>query len=331
MKETLTVDPEHHGIALDRFLGLRFPKVPRAQLRGLLRRGAVRVDGVVRNGGRTLRRFALVEIDGGEEEWREREEEAPTFEVLRENPSVLFVSKPPGIAVSAERWAKEAPHLLGMLRRRYGAEEVGAPLRPRLAHRLDRDTSGVLAVALTTEAERELRTQFEDREAEKTYLALVDGEVPGEEGSVDLPIGEDPRRPGRMQTDPKEGKEAFTAYRVEERFRGFTWLRVRPRTGRTHQVRVHLAARGFPLAVDPFYGRRKALFLSEIKPGYRRRSGGVEKPLLARTALHALSLAVRVAGERVEVEAPLPEDLSRTLRALRRYRPSGGDRFRRRP
>ncbi|HET6204694.1 MAG TPA: RluA family pseudouridine synthase [Planctomycetota bacterium] len=324
MRESLTVPPQHHGIALDRFLALRFPRVPRAQLRALLRRGAVRVDGVVHNGGRALRRFALVEIDGGEEAWRERREPPPTFEVLRETGSVLFVSKPPGIAVSAERWAKEAPHLLGMLRERFG-EESGGSLRPRLAHRLDRDTSGVLAVALTGEAERELRTQFEDREAEKTYLALVDGEVPGEEGTVDLPLGEDPRRLGRMQVD-REGKEAFTAYRVEERFRGFTWLRVRPRTGRTHQIRVHLAARGFPLSVDPLYGRRDALFLSEVKPGYKRKPGGAERPLLSRTALHALSLAVRVGGERVEVECPLPEDLGRVLRELRRHRPKGGAR-----
>ncbi len=328
MKETLTVPPEHHGIPLDRFLGLRFPNVPRAQLRSLLRRGAVRVDGIVHNGGRTLRRFALVEIEGEEEEWRERPKPGPTFAVLKELPSVLFVAKPPGIAVSQERWAKEAPHVLGLLRDRFGAD---GEVRPRLAHRLDRDTSGVLAVALTNEAERDLRTQFEEREVEKTYLALVDGEVPGEEGTVDLPLGEDPKRPGRMRVDEEKGKDAFTAYRVEERFRGFTWLRVAPRTGRTHQIRVHLAARGFPLSVDPHYGRRDALFLSEVKPGYRRRSGGGEKPLLARASLHASSLVLRVEGERVEVGAPLPEDLERALRAMRRYRTRGSDprRFRR--
>ena len=323
MKESLTVSPGEHGLLLDAFLALHFPRVPRAQLRALVRRGAVRVNGLAQNAGRHLRRHSLVEIEA-EEEWRERPEPGKAIEVLRETLAAIFVAKPAGLTVESERWDRAAPTLIGRMKQDFGErrDASGEPIRPRLVHRLDRDTTGVLVLALTDEAERDLRGQFEEREAEKTYLALVDGEVPGDGGTVDLTLGEDPRRPGRMRVDRDGGKDAFTAYRVEERFRGFTLLRVRPTTGRTHQIRVHLAARGFPLSVDPFYGRRQALFLSEIKPSYKKKAGRPEKPLIARTTLHALALAVRVDGARVEVEAPLPEDFALALRSLRRYRAS---------
>jgi len=322
MKESLTVSPAEHGLGLDRFLAVHFPRVPRSTLRRLVRRGCVRVNGLVGREAAPLRRYSLVEVEDREGIWRERSAPAPGPEILHESPAAVFVAKPPGIAVDRERWEKDAPTVLGKVRALLAerAPDGASALRPRLVHRLDKDTSGVLALALTLGAERELRRQFEAHEPEKIYLALVVGEVPGEEGTVDLPLEPDPRKPGRMQVARSGGKDSFTAYRVEERYRGYTLLRVLPRTGRTHQIRVHLAARGFPLLVDPAYGGRSAFHLSSIKPGYRQKRGRPETPLLARVSLHALSLRVVLEGSPLTVVAPVPPDFALARRYLERHR-----------
>jgi RluA family pseudouridine synthase len=322
MKDSLTVSPAEHGLGLDRFLAIHFPKVPRSTLRLLVRRGCVRVNGLVGRDAAPLRRYSLVEVDDREGLWREREDPAPEVEILHETHCALFVAKPPGLAVERERWEKDAPTVVTKVRELLARKGGGGtpPPDPRPVHRLDKGTSGVLALALTTAAERELRTQFEASEAVKVYLALVTGEVPGTEGSVDLPLEPDPRKPGRMQVARGGGKEAFTAYRVEERYRGSTLLRVFPKTGRTHQVRVHLAARGFPLLVDPVYGSRSAFHLSSIKPGYKPKAGRPERPLLARLSLHALSLEIRLEGSPIAVVAPVPCDFALARRYLARHR-----------
>ena len=121
-----------------------------------------------------------------------------------------------------------------------------------------------------------------------------------------------------------DGKEARTRISVEQRFRGFTLLRCEPMTGRTHQIRVHLAAKGFPLAVDPLYGRRRALPLSEIKAGYRAKPGRPESPLIDRLTLHALEIEFPLPsdpGRSVRVQSPVPRDFARTLKQLGKVRP----------
>jgi 23S rRNA-/tRNA-specific pseudouridylate synthase len=158
---------------------------------------------------------------------------------------------------------------------------------------------------------------------DKDYLALVEGEYePREEwDSIDLPIGPGPKRNGTMRVDLKSGKHAETLVRAERTYRGYTLLRCRPRTGRTHQIRVHLAQRGFPLAVDPLYGRRTAMTLSEIKASYRPKPGRREAPLIERLSLHAQRLAFPSSkGQRVVVEAPLPGDFERLLKQLDKVR-----------
>ena len=175
-----------------------------------------------------------------------------------------------------------------------GGGEEAAPLELRLraVHRLDKNTTGALVVAKHLEAERALRGAFEEDRVHKTYLALVEGEHPlgdGEEEEIDLALGPDEKRSGRMVVDPA-GKPARTRIAVEQRFRGFTWLVCRPLTGRTHQIRVHLSATGFPLAVDPVYGRRNELLLSNVKAGYRAKRGRPERPLISRLTLHAAAI-----------------------------------------
>jgi 23S rRNA pseudouridine1911/1915/1917 synthase len=269
---------------------------------------------------------------------------ATRLPILYEDSNVLAIDKPPGLAVEPERWARGnasvAGALLELALARSDAEpEAATPLesalefRPRLLHRLDKDTSGVLLVAKTIEAERRLRAAFDSGDIHKMYLALVEGEHPLEDGAseiVDLPIGPDERKSGRMRVDQANGKPSQTRIRIEQRFRGYTLLRCEPLTGRTHQIRVHLREIGFPLAVDRVYGRRNSLKLSEIKRGYRRKPGQVEPALIDRLTLHALELdfpdpsAVEPesgGAKRIHVASAVPRDLDRALRQFAKVRP----------
>jgi RluA family pseudouridine synthase len=192
-------------------------------------------------------------------------------------------------------------------------------------HRIDKDTTGLVLVAKTLEAERALREAFEAGRVRKRYIALTEGEHPAVDGAsqlIDRPIAPDPRKSGRM-TIAADGKAAQTRVSVAQRFEGYSLLYCEPLTGRTHQIRVHLASEGFPLAVDPQYGRRERLMLSELKRGYRAKRGAVERPLIDRLTLHAERLAFprpSGAGE-VSVESPMPKDFTRVLKQLAKVRP----------
>lgn len=333
----IVVPEERSGIELDEFLCLQFPLLNKGFIRRQVRDGRVLVDGTAALPSQRLRRHQVLSIDIDEDD----APDAPVppsreLPILFESEDELAVDKPPGLAVEPERWAREnatvSGALLSMALERSGVEVEDAAVptggmgfRPRVVHRLDKDTSGVLLVAKTLEAERRLRTAFEEGQVHKTYLALVEGEHPledGEEEVIDLPVGPDERRSGRMRVLEDKGRPARTRIGVEERFRGFTLLRCEPLTGRTHQIRVHLAAVGFPLAVDAYYGRRKALALSEIKRDYRPKRGRGEAPLVERHTLHARALEFPLADGRMQcVESPIPKDLERALKQLRKVRP----------
>ncbi len=341
MAEHLVVPEGHAGLELDEFLCLAYPLVSKGYLRRQVRDGFVLLDGAAVRPSVRVYAEQVVSVDFDEQgaPIRPVAPQEPV-QILHEDAALLVVDKPPGLAVEPERWKRRAASLSGALieeslTRGGGADPSGRPaegvvdFRPRLVHRIDKDTSGCVLVAKTLEAERALRAAFEEGKVEKTYLSLVEGEWSAEdEVVIDRPIASDARRSGRMRV-AREGKPARTAVTVEERFRGFTLLACRPLTGRTHQIRVHLADAGFPLIVDPHYGRRDSLRLSEIKAGYRPKRGAVERPLLDRLALHAWKLgfpdlagaAAGGAEYTLEVEAPIPKDLTRVLKQLRKVRP----------
>lgn len=233
-------------------------------------------------------------------------------EILFEDDWLIAFDKPSGLLVAPDRYDKGAPNLMAT---------VHSALSPFIfnAHRLDRDTSGVLLCAKTKAALDALCLQFERGETHKEYLALVRGAPPVAEGEVDRPIVVDPENPGRMKT-ARRGKQAITRYETLERFRGWTWLRLCPRTGRTHQLRVHMAYLGCPIVADPWYGDGRPLLLSEFKRGYKPPREG-ERPLLARLALHAHRLTVRHPhlGEPQTIEAPLPREFRAALNQLRKW------------
>jgi 23S rRNA pseudouridine1911/1915/1917 synthase len=236
------------------------------------------------------------------------------FEIIFENDDVVVVNKAAGTLSVPDRFDGERVCLSKLLEEKFGTIFV--------VHRLDRDTSGVMVFAKTEAAHRALSLAFENRAVQKEYLAVVSGDVREDEGVIELALSEDTRRAGKMRTDP-EGKPATTRYKVEERFRRFTLLRLFPETGRTHQIRVHCAAKGFPLAIDPIYGSDKPILLSRLKRKYKLHEGTEEKPLISRLPLHAEKLHLRaIEGLTIDqtFEAPVPRDMHALLNQLRKNR-----------
>jgi RluA family pseudouridine synthase len=249
--------------------------------------------------------------------------------VLYEDAHLLALLKPSGLLSSPDRYDPDRPNLMKLL---HEGISKGAPwARARQlaylanAHRLDLETSGVILLAKDKPSLVALANQFGAEQAEKRYLALVQGAVAESTLAVDAPVGPHPTRPRFMRVDRKHGKRARTLFSVIERFARHTFLECRPLTGRTHQIRVHLRHLGFPIVGDSLYGGQ-TLLLSSLKPDYRFKPDRQERPLIGRLALHAADLIVHhpVSGERLTIAAPWPKDLVVGLKYLRRYAPAPG-------
>jgi 23S rRNA pseudouridine1911/1915/1917 synthase len=243
--------------------------------------------------------------------------------VLWSDDNLVAVNKPAGLATIPGRGERDS--VLERLAAQLALPHTGtADPRLRVVHRLDKDTSGVLLLAKNVDAQRHLSHQFQNNAVAKEYLALVAGRPNGGEGDIDAPLAPHPTSPKRM-TVFKHGRPARTVWRVEETFRDFALLRCFPKTGKTHQIRVHLKHAGMPLAVDPLYnpprpGAEAGIRLSQFKRDYRPTHGEEERPLIDRLTLHAHRLTfANLGGERVTVEAELPKDLRAVLNQLRRH------------
>jgi RluA family pseudouridine synthase len=234
-------------------------------------------------------------------------------EILHLDEQLIVVDKPAGILSAPGRG--DRPSVADLLRDR--AELADNPAL-RIVHRLDRDASGVLILARTLQAQRQLVAAFANRRIDKTYLALVTGYVPGE-GRVELRLTYD-RRHHRVHASERRGKPAVTRFRIAQRVAGNTLLQCRPLTGRTHQIRAHLAAIGHPLTVDPLYGGGEAVLLSSYKPNYRPSARRPERPLIERLTLHALRIALEhpTSGQTLTFESAVPKDLRATINQLAR-------------
>jgi len=241
--------------------------------------------------------------------------------VLFRDADILVIDKPAGMLSVPDRYDPEAPVLVHELRKQLAAEKGGGELL--VVHRLDKDTSGVLIFARNCDAHKKLSEAFMTREVKKTYRAIVRGLPEWDEGACDFPLHVDGDRRHRTVIDAAEGKESLTRFAVIERFRGqgtfggASLVEAKPETGRTHQIRVHLSALGHPCLCDPLYGEGAPLLLSKIK---RKWKGDElrERPLLSRTALHALraEFAHPRTGEPMSIESPLPKDIKAVLAQL---------------
>jgi 23S rRNA pseudouridine1911/1915/1917 synthase len=297
------VPPELAGLRLDRFVQHRIPRLSRTRAQEIVRACAVRADGTRRRPGDIVRAHEIVFLV------RERFDEPVTplsFDVVYEDAGVLVVDKPAGLPMHPT--ATYHKHTLSyLLRQRY----AGHVFVPRIAHRLDRETSGIVVCGKTPGAERALKRAFALHAMHKTYVAIVRGEVEREAGEIALPLA--PVREGLhvlMEVRERDGLPAITRFRVLARARGHSLLELSPQSGRQHQLRVHLAALGHSIVGDKLYGpEREAPFLEYVETGL---TPELEARLgLGRQALHAYALAFAhpETGEACEVRAPLPPDM----------------------
>jgi 23S rRNA pseudouridine1911/1915/1917 synthase len=300
----LTVEPAAAGLRLDRWLVGHVPDLSRARLQALIDEGHVRVGGAVTKPAHRLRGGEAVEIEIPPAPAQELEPEPIALSIVHEDEHVLVVDKPAGMVMHPGAGISRGTLAAGALAHAPGIAAVGGQRRPGIVHRLDKGTSGLLVVAKTTLAYHALVAQLGAREVTREYLAIVHGRMARAEGRIDAPIGRDPHHRQRMAIRPLgEGRRAVTRFGVVERFDGFTLVGCRLETGRTHQIRVHLASLGHPVAGDSVYGR-----------------GCPPLPVdLDGVALHAARLVFvhPATQERMEFSAPLPPRIARFLSHLR--------------
>ncbi|MGQ0548064.1 MAG: RluA family pseudouridine synthase [Armatimonadota bacterium] len=318
------VEGPDEGRRLDAYLAARLPELSRTRLQGLIAAGHVVLGGrPVRpaGGSRTARVRPSDRLRAGDHLDIEipplpaasaaLQPEAIPLTVVYEDDALLVVDKPAGMTVHPGAGRTSGTLVHAVLAHCPDLPRIGGADRPGIVHRLDKDTSGLLVVAKTEVAGRGLQAQIQSRRARREYLALVHGRLRRPSGVIDAPIGRDPRHRTRMAV-VASGRHAVTHYRVAETFEDATLLEVRLDTGRTHQIRVHLAHLGHPVVADPVYGRRPNPW------GMRRQ------------ALHARTLAFThpISGAALTFRAPLPADFEEVLRALRaapeRGRPATG-------
>ncbi|HEX6738565.1 MAG TPA: RluA family pseudouridine synthase [Vicinamibacteria bacterium] len=308
----LEVDEEGAGARLDRYLAQRLPALSRARLQELIERALVRVDGRAAKAAVRLRAGQRVSVEVPEPEpARPRPEDIPLV-VVHDDAQLLVIDKPAGLVVHPGAGRASGTLVNALLHHVRDLSGVGGVLRPGIVHRLDRGTSGLMVVAKDDAAHRGLARQFADRTVEKEYLAVVLGVPARREGVIEAAIGRDPVRRQRMSLRAPRGRAARTSYRVLEAFDGAALLRLRIHTGRTHQIRVHLAGLGHPVVGDTTYGGGRV-------PASRRAAAREALAALTRPALHAARLAFDhpATGQRLAFESPLPPDLAELVEALR--------------
>ncbi|MFO7956388.1 MAG: RluA family pseudouridine synthase [Candidatus Brocadiia bacterium] len=319
----LEVRPEEAGEELLEFLSARLINESKTSLRQHVAEGRILLNGEPATQSTTLQPGDVVALPEGTE-LSPPPEGKLNLRIVAEDQHHLCLDKPPGWPVLPGRHGEGAEFyesLVGYLNR--DAPAGGPYVRPHLVHRLDRETSGVLLVAKSTEAARNLSLQFQHREVGKTYVAVCEGRFPRGEVRLEIPLERMPGSVVKMRAARDDGKRAVTDVAVAERFGHFTLLRLHPETGRQHQIRVHLAAAGYPLAVDSLYGRRSELTGEDLSGMVGRRTGDLVGLCLDRCPLHAQSIRYRqpATGRPLEQTAPLPADLTELLQLLRREDP----------
>jgi 23S rRNA pseudouridine1911/1915/1917 synthase len=287
---------ETAGERLDHYLQARLKDFSRARLQSWIKEGRVLVSGAAAKPSLVLRGGEKIEVTPADPPPLKADPENLPIEILYEDAAVIAVNKPAGLTVHAGAGAHSGTLVNRLVHHFSTLSQVGGEMRPGIVHRLDRGTSGVLLVARNDAAHRALASQFASRTTEKTYLALVEGRVNADSGRITKPIARDPVHRTRMTAKLASGRDALTDFRVRRRFEKFTYLEIRIGTGRTHQIRAHMASIGHPVAGDKLYGAKIA----------------------DRIFLHAWKIAFDspATGERISVEAPLPEELRGWLEKL---------------
>ncbi len=307
-KQIVAVPEELAGLRLDQALARMFPEYSRSRLKEWLVAGAITVDGGSWRPRDAVSGGEVVSLEPQAESEVRAAPEPITLDVVFEDDDILVVNKPAGLVVHPGAGNPGGTLMNGLLHHVPALESVP---RAGIIHRIDKDTTGLLLIAKTLPAHTALVRQLADREISRQYLAVCNGVLTGG-GRIDQPIGRHPGDRTRMSIQ-QNGKPAVTHYTVIERFRAFTYIKVRLETGRTHQIRVHFAWRRHALVGDQTYGGRLALPAGATEPLIEALRG------FKRQALHATRLAFKhpTSGEAIELEAPPPADFEALLAVMR--------------
>ena len=301
MERVLTAAPEDAGLRLDAFLAQRLPDLSRSRIQQLLEQGCILVEGKPGKKNRRLTPGERILLDLPEPAEADPEPEEIPLDILFEDEDLLVINKPKGMVVHPAP-GHESGTLVNALLHHCGdsLSGIGGVKRPGIVHRLDKDTSGLMLAAKTDRAHASLAAQLGDHSLHRVYAALLIGTPRPAEGVVDLPVGRHPRDRKKMAAGVPGGRSAVTHYRVLESFPGYSYAECVLETGRTHQIRVHMASLGHPVAGDPLYGGKCTLPLSS-------------------QCLHAREICFRhpVTGEDMTFSCPLPPEFSAVLQKLR--------------
>lgn len=311
---------EFDGVRLDRYLAEQIPAYSRVQLRRAITAGEVQVDGCHAKPAYKLKTGQRVECQLTSPSIEIPAPENIPLDVLYEDDHLIAINKPAHMVVHPAKghWSGTLVSALSYHFRHLST--IGGAERPGIIHRLDRDTSGVIVVAKHDEAHKIIAKQFELRTTEKEYYCLTLGIPDRDRDFIEEPIGPHPYQRERMavRRDHAKARDAQTFFEVEERFRHVALIKVTPKTGRTHQIRVHMTHLGYPILGDKLYGGKFPVSEHFLKTG-RDLENDTSPPVLTRQALHATRITINhpVSNERLTLEAPLADDLTAALAILR--------------
>lgn len=301
-------EAEHDGLRLDHFLAALVPDISRSQLQRLIREGRVRAGGERVKPGTTIHEGDVIDVEIPAAIPSAVAAEAIPLTILHDDRDLIVIDKPAGMVVHPGAGHHQGTLVNALLHHVDDLSGIGGEERPGIVHRLDRGTSGLMVVAKNDAAHRELSRQFQEREVQKTYLALVWG-VAQAGRRIDLPIGRDPKVRQKMSTRSRHSREAVTRIVRATLLRGVTLVEIAIDTGRTHQIRVHLSAINHPVVGDATYGGVRRHVAADVRAVTR-----LERPFLH---AHKLSFKHPADGRTMTFESPLPADLQEVLDRLK--------------
>jgi 23S rRNA pseudouridine1911/1915/1917 synthase len=305
---------EERNQRIDAFLASRIEGLTRSRVQALIKESCVQVNSQPAKASYRLKSGDNVNLRIPPALPYRLEPEPVEFPVIYQDSSLIIVNKPPGLVIHPAPGHLRGTLVHGLLKHSGDLSGIGGVLRPGIVHRLDKDTSGLLVVAKNDRAHEQLSAQFKAGEVKKRYLAIVHGIIKGSRGEIDLPIGRHPKRRKEMAVVSSGGRTALTIWqKMEELGDKFSILSVTPKTGRTHQIRVHLSHVGHPIVGDPVYGYRRQWW----KKHFPAKDGHI--PEIARQMLHAETLGFihPDSGDFCEFRAPMPKDMKDLIGALK--------------
>jgi 23S rRNA pseudouridine1911/1915/1917 synthase len=315
--EFWTVPPESARTRLDQYLVSRIPGETRSQIQNWIRNGYLRVNGNQVKTGYLIKLNDRVELNVPESEPGQPFPEDIPLDIVYEDSDLAVINKPAGLVCHAGAGIRSGT-LVNALLHRLGPLDTGDPGRPGIVHRLDKLTSGIMLVAKNKPAHRNLSQQFKNREIKKEYIALVYGALNPPCGTIDLPLGRDPNDRKKISIRARRKRTAITHYRVRENYGSVSLLDIRIETGRTHQIRVHLAQKGHPVVGDSLYGTNRS---RSLPANLTQQAKELRRPFLHS---HRIEFRHPRSGEILFFESPLSPELQTFLSAVRKAQPGIG-------